>query len=54
MIDDIPERDWKLLRKMKDEKLDRVCKTILTEVEAEIQSGRNKNHKSYLNVWKIK
>ncbi len=49
----IAEKDWKLLRKMKDEKLNAACEMILTIIHTEITNKGNENHKAYLNVWKI-
>jgi hypothetical protein len=39
----ISERDWKLLRSMKQEKLNKACGEILSKVEAEI---KRKEHRS--------
>lgn len=49
----IAEKDWKLLRKMKDEKLNTACEMILTKINTEIANKGDENHKAYLNVWEI-
>jgi len=49
----IAEKDWKLLRAMKDEKLNQACGEILRKIESEITGNENENHKSYLKVWDL-
>lgn len=49
----IAEKDWKLLRKIKEEKLNLACGEILSNVENVIKSKKNENHKSYLTVWDL-
>ena len=48
----IAEKDWKLLRSMKDAKLNLACEQILERVGSEINNKGNENHKAYLEVWK--
>ena len=48
----IAEKDWKLLRSMKDEKLNLACEQILERVGSEINNKGDENHKAYLEVWK--
>ena len=52
-MNSIVEKDWKLLRSMKEEKLNRACEGILQKVSKEIEFEKNEGHKSYLKVWKI-
>lgn len=49
----IPEKDWKLLRAMKDEKLNQACGGILERIEAELKNKGKENHKAYLEVWEV-
>lgn len=49
----IHEKDWKLMRKLKDELLDQVCERIFQKVEA-VSGGRGGHqYKSYLDLWKL-
>ena len=47
----IPEKDWKLLRAMQEEKLAFVCDQILRRVEGIIQERNGKEHEAFLQVW---
>jgi len=49
---DIPEKDWKKCRAMKDELLNIACEKILKELETVIKQ-KNKSHKNYLKIWMI-
>ena len=49
----IPERDWKILRDMKDEKLDIACERIMNKIRAVIDRRDDNGHKKYLSVWKM-
>ena len=49
----ILEKDWKIIRAIKDEKLNAVCTDILDEIDREIKNKEEKNHKAYLNIWSI-
>jgi hypothetical protein len=49
----IPEKDWRQLRKLKDQKLNQACWEILNSVEHVINSKKNESHKCYLEVWKL-
>ena len=49
----ILEKDWKIIRAIKDEKLNAVCADILDEIDREIKNKEEKNHKIYLNIWSI-
>ena len=52
-MNNIPEKDWKLLRSIKDEKLNLACKNIINKINEEIENGGVNYHKSYLNIWEI-
>jgi len=47
----IPENDWKLLRSMKDAKLNQFCEQVLGAVRSVIINKGSENHKAYLEVW---
>ncbi len=49
----IPERDWKRLLVLKEEKLEKACENILTEVEKLLKKREGKEYKSYLDIWKL-
>ena len=49
---DIPERDWKILRSMKDEKLDVALLRIFEKIEKVMKNERQSLHKRYLSLWK--
>jgi len=49
----IAEKDWKLLRALKEEKLNKSCGDILGRIDTEIKKKGNENHKAYLKVWEI-
>jgi len=52
-MNSIAEKDWKLLRSMKEEKLNHACGEILQQISKEIEFEGNERHNSYLKVWKI-
>jgi hypothetical protein len=47
----IRKKDWKMLRSMKEEKLNHACEQILEAVGAVIASKGSANHKAYLEVF---
>lgn len=49
----IVEKDWKLIRSMKDSKLNQACEQILGVAGSAITNKGNKNHAAYLDVWEI-
>ena len=51
-MDGIDEKDWKLMRSMKERLLDHACSRILTKIEQLIQNGSDSAHDTYLQVWK--
>lgn len=52
-IREISESDWKTLRQVRTEALERFCKQILLEIER-IHSGSAKSfHQKYLDVWQV-
>jgi uncharacterized protein YutE (UPF0331/DUF86 family) len=49
---DIPERDWKKLRGMKEKYLQIVCGRILDKVSKIVEERGEGNHQTYLRLWK--
>jgi len=52
-MNQIPEKDWRLLKKIKSDKLNLACERILSEIKHEMEIKGSENHKSYLSIWKI-
>jgi hypothetical protein len=53
MMREIKESDWKLLRQLHSEALERFCKQILLEIEL-INSDRAKSfHRKYLDIYEV-
>lgn len=50
---DIPEKDWKMIRKLKDEVLNKLCGRILSKVSETLNGSDQTEHGKYLNVYKI-
>ncbi len=53
MSRDIPERDWKKLRTLKDPALNIACERIFLKIERLVESRGAENHKYYLKLWKV-
>jgi len=49
---EIPERDWKVLRKLKPIALDRFCKRALAELKYRAMADDGEYHAAYLAVFK--
>ena len=49
----IPEKDWKVLRAMKDDLLNLACERIIEKIQAVIDAREGKNHDAYLQLWKL-
>jgi hypothetical protein len=47
----IPERDWKVLRKLKPLALDRFCKRALAELKYRATADDGEHHAAFLAVW---
>ncbi|MCI0473774.1 MAG: hypothetical protein L0Y76_09345 [Ignavibacteria bacterium] len=52
-MNDIPERDWKIIRSMKDQKLTIACNRILEKVTTIIKDGTKGSVARYRELWKI-
>ncbi|MCP4682434.1 MAG: hypothetical protein GY864_08885 [Desulfobacterales bacterium] len=50
---DIPERDWKKLRSLKDTALNIACERIFHKISQVIESRGAESHKYYLKLWKL-
>ena len=48
----IIEKDWKLMRSMKKELLNKACEQILVKVEKLIKDQDQSAHEKYLKLWK--
>ncbi|MFO7945063.1 MAG: hypothetical protein R6U51_12265 [Anaerolineales bacterium] len=49
---DIREKDWKIVRSLKDAVLDRACQRILMKVSKIIADEDKSTHTRYLELWK--
>ena len=50
---DIPEKDWKIIRSLKDEALDLTCQRILEKASKIIEANDKKAHAKYLDLYKF-
>ena len=50
---DIPERDWKKLRTLKEPALNIACERIFHKIERLVDSRGAESHKYYLKLWKV-
>lgn len=50
---EIPEKDWKIARKLKDELLQRFCNEALKKIKLLIKNQGDDSHKAYLDLWEI-
>lgn len=53
MRHDIPEKDWKKLRSLKDSALNIACERIFEKIKNLTESRGDDNHKYYLKLWKL-
>ena len=49
----IPEKDWKVLRKLKDGLLQNFCNEALAKLEPIVVNPGPDAHKAYLQLWKV-
>lgn len=52
-MENLPERDWKKLRSLKNTALNEACERILENILSLIESGKNEGHKTYKELWRI-
>jgi hypothetical protein len=53
MMREIKEPDWKILRQVHKEALERFCEQILLEVERINSDSAKSFHERYLDIWKV-
>jgi hypothetical protein len=53
MNHDIPEKDWKKLRALKERAINNACERIFCKINALIDSRGSESHKYYLKLWKV-
>ena len=53
MMRDIKESDWKILRQVREEALERFCKHILLDIERVSSDSARGFHQRYLDIWKV-
>lgn len=49
----IPEKDWKILRTLKDELLAKACDEVFIKVNALSEMRSGCEHQSYLTLWEL-
>jgi hypothetical protein len=52
-MSNIPEKDWKRARAMKDELLTIACERILSKVRAIADAKNEASHDAYLKLWEV-
>jgi len=52
-MDKFPEKDWKIIRSMKDRLLDLACERILVKVSNVIDQDDFRVHTKYVKLWKL-
>lgn len=50
-MDKIPEKDWKLLRSMKDEKLTLLCDRVMAKLEEISAHRKGREHQAFLETF---
>lgn len=53
MMRQIKESDWKLLRQLHSEALERFCKQILLEIERINSDSAKSFHRKYLDIYEV-
>jgi hypothetical protein len=53
MSPDIPEKDWKKLRSLKDSAINIACERTFQKISKLIESRGAESHKYYLKLWKV-
>jgi len=52
-VNNFPERDWKQLRKIKDEILASACEKIFKKIESISEKRTGCEYNAYLDLWKV-
>ena len=50
---DLPEKDWKHLKKVKDKLIQRFCDEVLTKVKLITENKGNDSYKAYQDLWEV-
>lgn len=50
---DLPEKDWKQLKKLKDQVIHRFCDEVLMKVKPITENKGNDSYKAYQNLWEV-
>jgi hypothetical protein len=50
---EIKESDWKILRQLKSEALERFCKRVLSEIESINSDSTKSSHQKYLAIYEL-
>lgn len=53
MSHDIPEKDWKKLRALKETAINIACERIFHKINVLIESRGSESHQYYLKLWKL-
>jgi len=53
MTREIKESDWKILRQVHKEALERFCDQVLSEIERISSDSAKSFHQRYLDIWKV-
>lgn len=53
MSEDIPERDWKVFKEIRQPAIARLCEQILAEARVEIEAPGKSSHDRYLSLYKL-
>ena len=53
MEGDLPESDWKIVRKLHELALERFCQRVLADIERIVSVTSQKAHTRYLDIFKI-
>ncbi len=52
-MDSFPERDWKQIKKIKEDVLALVCENIFQRTESISEKRCGREHEAYLEFWKV-
>ena len=53
MYREIPEKDWKVLRRLKPSLLDRLCDEVLNKIARITKDSKGRSHERYLKLWRF-
>lgn len=52
-MSNIPEKDWKYLRKIQNDLLNKACNKIFFEIDSLLKERKANDHGTYLRLWDI-